>query len=340
MEENRVLLALEALLPLPLRQLLDADRRDVMFLGAIVRGHLIRLLRHVQSVEHHADVGGGHPVLQHRRVVKVGGGRSALQGAEGDSADRTEAVPAGVTMTIGASRLLLVGLGDGGAIRSAVDPTTLRRVELERLPGLAVIHGLVDRDRVRLGGARAELQTDVRQLVLLAEREGEGDVVGRSREALRADERLAAPAGDVVGIVEIGQVTGGEAPSRCAVVAHVAVADAGGAAGLVVDVAVAGGPAGAARGRRFHGRAEGRVYEVGNAASRPVLVVARVAGVLLAGEHLGVDLAAGLLRRQQQQELAEQDRREDGPEGTRASLLLRHVSAPMANVLRERVTLL
>lgn len=243
-------------------------------------------------------------------------------------------------MTIGASRLLLVGLGDGGAIRSAVDPTTLRRVELERLPGLAVIHGLVDRDRVRLGGARAELQTDVRQLVLLAERESEGDVVGRSREALRADERLAAPAGDVVGIVEIGQVTGGEAPSRCAVVAHVAVADAGGAAGLVVDVAVAGGPAGAARGRRFHGRAEGRVHEVGNAASRPVLVVARVAGVLLAGEHLGVDLAAGLLRRQQQQELAEQDRREDGPEGTRASLLLRHVSAPMANVLRGRVTLL
>lgn len=320
--QDRVLLALEPLLALPLalRQLLEPDRRHVMLLGAVER--LVRLLRHVQPVEDYPDVGGGHPVLQHRRVVEVGGGRSALEGAEGDPADRAEAVAAGVAVAVGAPGLLLVRLGDGRAIRPAVDPAALRRVELKGLPGLAVVHRLVDRDRVRLGGARAELQADVGQLVLLAEREGQGDVVGRRREALRADERLAAPAGDVVRVVKVGQVARGEASPGRAVVAHVAVADAGGAAGLVGHVAVAGGSAGAARGRRLDGRAEGRVHEVGDAPARPVLVVARVARVLLAGEHLGVDLAAGPLRHQQ-------DRREDDPrpEGSARAPFPRH-SAP------------
>lgn len=296
---------------------------------AVERRDLVRLLRHVQSVEHYPDVGSGHPVLQHRRVVEVGGGRSTLQSAEGDPADWTETVPAGVTMAVGATGLLLVRLGDGRAIGPAVDPAALRRVELKRLPGLAVVHGLVDRDRVRLGGARAELQADVRQLVLLAEREGQGDVVRRRREALRADERLAAPAGDVVRVVEVGQIVGGEASPRRAVVAHVTVADAGCAAGLVGDIAVSGGPAGATRGRCLDSRTESRVHEVGYAPARSVLVVAWIAGVLLAGEHLGVDLAAGLL---QEQQLARQDRREDdpGPKGSARAPFLRH-AAPLAN---------
>jgi len=320
--EDRVLLTLQALLafPLALRELFEAgDLVMVMVILAYER-YLIRigwwrrwrLLRHVQTVEHHPDVGGGHPVLEYRRVVEVGSGGPALERAEGNSADRAKAVAARVTVAVGAPCLLFVRLGDGRAIRPAVHAATLRRVELKRLPGLAVVHGLVDRDGVRLGGTRAELQAHVRELVLLAEGEGEGDVVGWCREALRADERLAAPAGHVVRVVEVGQVAGGETSARCAVVAHVAVADAGVAAGLVGDVAVAGGPAGTARGRGFDARAECRVHEVGYATTRPILVVAWVAGVLLAGEHLGVDLAAGLLLLQQQQQ-QQQDRREDDP---------------------------
>jgi len=174
--QDRVFLTLESLLALPLslRQLLQSDRRHVMFL-AIERRYLVRarwLLRHVQPIEHYPDIGSGHPILQHRRVVEVGGGRSTLQSAEGDPADRTETISAGVTMAVGAPSLLLIRLGDGRAIGPAVDPAALRRIELKRLPSLAVVHGLVDRDGVRLGGARTELQTDIRQLVLLAEREG------------------------------------------------------------------------------------------------------------------------------------------------------------------------
>jgi len=319
--EDRVLLTFQALLALPLalRELFEAgDLMMVMVILAYER-YMIRigwwrrwrLLWHVQTVEHHPDVGGGHPVLEYRRVVEVGSGRPALERAESNSADRAKAVTARVTVAVGAPCLLFVRLGDGRAIRPAVHAATLRRVELKRLPGLAVVHGLVDRDGVRLGGTRAELQAHVRELVLLAEGEGEGDVVGWCRETLRADERLAAPAGHVVRVVEVGQVAGGEASARCAVVAHVAVADAGVAAGLVGDIAVAGGPAGTARGRRFDARAERRVHEVGYATTRPILVVAWVARILLAGEHLGVDLAVRLL--QQQQQLAGQDRREDDP---------------------------
>jgi len=178
------------------------------------------------------------------------------------------------------------------------------------LPSLAVIHGLIDRDGVRLGGARAELQTDVCQLVFLAEREGQGDVVGRRREALRADERLAAPAGDVVRVIKVGQIAGRETSPGRAIVAHVTVTDAGGAAGLVGDVAIAGRSTGATRGRCFDGCTESRIHEIGYAPAWPILVVTRIAGILLAGEHLGVDLAADLLQKQQ---LAKQDRREDDP---------------------------
>lgn len=85
-----------------------------------------RLLRHVQAIEHHPDVGSRYPILEHRRVIEVSGGRSTLERAEGDSSDRAEAVPACVTVAIGAPCLLLVRLGNGRAIRPTVYAATLR----------------------------------------------------------------------------------------------------------------------------------------------------------------------------------------------------------------------
>jgi len=113
------------------------------------------------------------------------------------------------------------------------------------------------------------------------------------------------------------------------------VTDAGGAAGFIGDVAVASGPAGAARGRCLDGRAESRIHEIGYASPWPVLVVARIAGILLAGEHFSVDLAAGLLQQ------AERDRREDDPwpEGSAGAPFLRHV-APLANAAPFRCAFL
>ena len=122
----------------------------------------------MKPIENDADVGGGDPILENRRVVKVGGGRSTLEGAERDPADGREAVTTGVPMAVGASRLLLVRFGDGCPIRPAVHPSTLRRVELERLPRLPVVHRFVNRDRVRFRRLRAELQTNVGQFVLLS----------------------------------------------------------------------------------------------------------------------------------------------------------------------------
>lgn len=291
-ERAPALLALQPLLPLPLafRQLLEAE---AVLVAAAQLQHLLlgRLLGHVQAVEHDADVGRRHPVLQHRRVVEVGGRRPALERAERDPADGREPVAARVPMAVRAPRLLLVRLRDGGPVRPPVDAAALGRVELERLPGLAVVHRLVNRDRVRLGRLRAELQADVGQLVLLAQGEGQGHVVGRRGETLRRDERLAPPAGHVVGVAHVREVARGETAPRRAVVADVALTYAGATSRLLDHVAIPRGPAAPAGRGGLDRRAERRVHEIRYAPSRPVLVVARIRWVLLAGERFRVDLA-------------------------------------------------
>lgn len=163
-----------------------------------------------EPVEHDLDVCGGHPVLEHGRVVEVVGGRAALQGAERD-AGHGPRVGAGVR----AQGLLLVGLGDGHPGGSPVHPPALTGVELEGVPGLAEVHGLVERQRIGFGRV-AELQRDVGQLVLLSQRQGERDVVQGVREG------LAHPAGQVVGVVEVGQVVRGVSPLRVGGVADLA----------------------------------------------------------------------------------------------------------------------
>jgi len=74
--------------------------------------------------------------------------------------------------------LLFVGLGDDGPVGPAVHLAALSRVELERLPCLSVVHALVHCYRVRFGGLWAELQVDVRELVLFAQRQRERYVIG------------------------------------------------------------------------------------------------------------------------------------------------------------------
>ena len=94
---------------------------------------------------------------------------------------------------VDAQRLLLVGPGDGDGLAPAEDAAAVGRVVLEGLPRLSVVHALVDGQVVRAahgggaGGRRAvapaEVDRQVGQLVLLAERHGDGHVLARAQLA-------------------------------------------------------------------------------------------------------------------------------------------------------------
>lgn len=238
------------------------------------RRRRLRGRREVQPVEYDLDVGGGHPVLEHGAVVEVARARPALERAERD-AGRGRAGPV-EPVRVRAQRLLLVGLGDDRAVRPAVHLAALARVELERLPRLAVVHALVDGHRVRFGRPRAELQVDVRQLVLLAQRQRERHVVGRRERGRRVHrlrgQRLRPPARRVVRVVRVGQMGGRVPAPGLRVVAHVARRRGRGPAGLAVPL----GAAHAARAGRLHVAAVRGVDEVGHAPAGPAAVVARV----------------------------------------------------------------
>lgn len=292
----QALLVLQPLLPLPLafRQLLKAEAVVVAGVPAAELQHLLlgRLLGHVEPIEHDADVGRGNPILEHRGIVEIGSRRPAFEGAERDPSDGREPVAACVSVTVGASRLLLVRLGDGRPIRPSVDTAALGRIELERLPGLPVVHRFVNCDRVRLGRLRAELQADVGQLVFFSQGEGQGHVVWRRGETLRRDERLAPPTSHVVGVAHVCQVTCGETAPRRAVVADMALTYTRATSWLLDHVAIPRGTTASAGRGGLDRRAERRIHEIRYASSRPVLVVARVRRMLLAGKRFRVDLAA------------------------------------------------
>ena len=88
---------------------------------------------------------------------------------------------------------------------------------LKRDPGFSKVHGLVHGHGV--GPGAAELQGDVGEFELLAEREIEGDV------PRGLDVGLRHPAGQVVGVVQVGQVSRGKALLRHRGVANAAIAD-------------------------------------------------------------------------------------------------------------------
>jgi len=229
--------------------------------------------REVQPVEYYLQVGGRHPGLEDGAVVEVDGAGPALERAERDPRRRR---PGPVEpVRVGAQGLLLVGLGDDHPVGAAVHLATLSRVELERLPRLAVVHALVNGYRVRFGRFRAELQVDVRQLVLLAQRQGERHVVGRRQGGRRVHrlrgQRLGPPARGVVRVVRVGQVGGRVAALGLRVVARVTDALGRGA-----RLAVPLGAVDAARAGRLHVTAVSGVDEVGHAPAGPVAVVAQV----------------------------------------------------------------
>ncbi len=224
----------------------------------------ILVSKRLQTVEDDPDIRGGHPVLQHRAVVEVVRRGPPLQ--------RTERHPGpavGVDVAVGVrtQRLLLVDLGDEGVRFLVVHLLAGAGVELIRDPRLAVIHAFVDGHGVRAG--RAELEADVRDLVLLVQRERQGHV-------LRIlDERFGHPARDVVWVVEISEVGGRMPPLGVRRVADVAVS---GRLPILVrrGLAVAAGRA-AARAGGGHFLSERRVDEVRDAT--PGMAVLVVTGV-------------------------------------------------------------
>lgn len=150
-----------------------------------------------EASEHDLDVRGSDPVLDDRARVGLVKGGPTFQSAE---ADAVRVEQRRLEMLIGANGLLLVGLRDLGPERSVEDLLALARVVLERDPRLAKVRALHDGHRVGLV-ARAELQADVRELVLFAERNLNGQI-GRLRGIVdgRRD-----PAGRV-GRLQVGQV--------------------------------------------------------------------------------------------------------------------------------------
>lgn len=223
-------------------------------------------------MENHANVGRRNPILKDCRRVEVSGRRSPFQRAERDARALNPAhAVVSEAIVIQAARFLLVELRDLLLRRTAVQLLALRAVELERLPGLAVVRALMNRHRVGLDGVGAEQQTHVGQLELLAERQRQRNVVGRVLVAaeVRVGQwpRLGPPARDIIQVVDVGERGGGEALRRIARIACVA---------LAIHIAVLLGAVGAARRGRLDGRAEGDVDEVRHATARPILVEARV----------------------------------------------------------------
>lgn len=107
--------------------------------------------------------------------------------------------------------------GNGCSVLSAVHLATLTRVVLERMPGLAVVHALEDGHRVGLGVT--ELQTNVGELVLFAQPQCDSHIL------TGVVEWLGHPAGEVVGIVQVGQVVGGVTLLVVGLVAYFTVAN-------------------------------------------------------------------------------------------------------------------
>lgn len=107
--------------------------------------------------------------------------------------------------------------GNSGPILATVDFPALTRVVLKGMPRLPVIHALEDGHWVGFSGA--ELETDISQLIFLAQTQGQSDVL------VDLSERLGHPASQVVRVVQVGQVGVRVAQLRVVLIAELAVAD-------------------------------------------------------------------------------------------------------------------
>ena len=121
------------------------------------------------------------------------------------------------------------------------------------------VHALVYGYGIWFGGPRTELQADVRQFVFFAQRERQSDVVGRTGVRVgMCDNWLGTPTRNVVGIVQIGQISGGVSALRLGVVARVTRA-----AAVIGYIAVSGRRERSASAGGFHRIAERGVHKVG-----------------------------------------------------------------------------
>ena len=139
--------------------------------------------------EDHHDVCGRDPVLQHGTVLEVLRAGSVCQGGEGDPG----AGPVLADVSVQTQSFLLVSAIYRNSVVSVPNISAVTRVILERLPGLAVIHGLVNCQRVRL--LVAELERDVSQFELLTKRQGKADV------SVFFGEQFTVPASHIVWVV-------------------------------------------------------------------------------------------------------------------------------------------
>lgn len=233
---------------------------------------LILVSKSVKPAEDHFDVGGRHPVLEHRGVVEVVRRRSAVQGAEGyePTCQRVH-----VCVGVRADRLLLVLLCDSCLVLPVVHLLALSRVKLKWHPRFAIVHGLVDRHG--LGSGWAELQAHICDLKLFTQGQGEGDVL----RILHVVFRL--PAGEVVRVVEVCQIGRWMGFFGISGVACVTVPSP--LFSFLGHHTVAGGRCAAGAGHA-HVLPKSGVDEVGDASPRiPVLIIARVRRGRLCSKH-------------------------------------------------------
>lgn len=119
--------------------------KEVRLQHGRVAKHLVA--ERVQTIQHNANVGGRHPVLQLGAVLEIDGTRTALQRRERHVA---VAQRRNVTVLAGAERPRFVfALFDGHKVGQIVGVATRRTVVLVRCPWAVLRCSLVDGERFR-----------------------------------------------------------------------------------------------------------------------------------------------------------------------------------------------
>jgi len=174
-------------------------------------------------------------------------------------------------LRIDATRLLLIELGDLGPIRTTVELLALGAVELEGLPGLAEVGALEDGQGVGTWRTGAEGERYVGQLVLLAQREGQGDIVRRRGVRIVGHiHRPRSPAGHIARIIEIGEGRGTISLGfACSTLAGISIAE---------EFAIPLRLLGATYARCLDGITIGGVHKTWQALARLALEVAGIVG--------------------------------------------------------------
>lgn len=171
-------------------------------------------------------------------------------------------------MSVCTQRFLFVGFADHETPRAVENREALGRVVLEWLPRYPVVHTFVYREAVGL--FTAELQVDVSEFVLLAKRQGKSDVL-----VIAWQHGSGMPTGEIVGIVEVGEIRG---RMRVRWILGVAIMTLPFKVPLFLLIKTESGRRGAARAARRYCAAERGVNKVGHTFDGPVthVVVTRI----------------------------------------------------------------